>query len=433
MKHDSEFDIVIWGATGFTGRLAAEKLAARSEAEGDLRWAIGGRNEAKLESVRSALGPAAADIPIITGDSHDVASLEALVARTNVVCSTVGPYAMYGSELLAACARSGTHYCDLSGEAHWIRKMMDAHEAEATETGARIVHACGMDSIPSDLGVFFLQNKARELHGRPCSRVKMRVTEMRGGFSGGTAASLLHGTEAGREDPSIGRFMTEPYCLAPEGHRDGPDLPDNMRSVKVEYDQDLGAWTKPFFMAPMNTKIVRRTNALLGYPYGEDFRYEEASLVGSGPAGWLKAKAEAIGYVGFLAAVATPPTRRLLERYVLPESGEGPSREIRESGIWELILIGEMDDDTTMRARVTGQGDPATESTSRMLVESALCLAQDEELIPVGGGSWTPASAVGDLLMLRLTANAGLSFELDSVAPEGTVLQEAELPVVAKQ
>ena len=199
MEHDSEFDIVLWGATGFTGRLAAEKLAARIGNRGDLRWAIGGRNQTKLESVRSKLGTAAADIPIVTGDSHDVASLEALAARTRVVCSTVGPYAMYGSELLGACVRAGTHYCDLAGEAHWIRKMMDAHETEAAETGARIVHACGMDSIPSDVGVYFLQQRAKQLYGKPCSRVKMRVTELRGGFSGGTAASLLHGTEAGRK------------------------------------------------------------------------------------------------------------------------------------------------------------------------------------------------------------------------------------------
>ena len=413
MRRDSEFDIVIWGATGFTGRLAAEKLAIRAGSGEALRWAIGGRNQAKLEAVRSGLGPAAVDIPIITGDSHDVASLEALAARTNVVCSTVGPYAKYGSELVGACVRAGTDYCDLSGEAHWIRKMMDAHLREAEQTGARIVHACGMDSIPSDVGVFFLQRHAQELHGQPCSQVKMRVTEMRGGFSGGTAASLLHGTEAGREDPSIISAMTDPYSLAPEGQREGPDQPESMKSVEVVFDEDLGAWTKPFFMGPMNTKIVRRTNALLGYPYGEDFRYEEARLVGPGVSGWLKAKGGAIGYVGFVAAVAIPPTRRFLTRYVLPESGEGPSREIRESGHWEIVLIGKLDDGTTMRARVRGDGDPATESTSRMLVESAICLAQDADEIPVGGGSWTPASAMGDLLLARLPAHAGVGFELE--------------------
>ncbi len=418
MRHDSEFDVVVWGATGFTGRLAAEKLAARAGRGSDLRWAIGGRNKAKLEGVRAGLGSAAENVPIIIGDSHDAASLEALVARTNVVCSTVGPYAMYGSELLGACVRAGTHYCDISAEPHWIRKMMDAHGAEAAETGARIVHACGMDSIPSDVGVYFLQQRAKQLYGKPCSRVKMRVAEMQGGFSGGTAASLLHGSDAGRKDPSIGRAMTEPYYLAPEGHRQGPDEPDNMRSTKVEYDEDLQVWTKPFFMGPMNSKIVRRTNALLGYRYGEGFRYDEARAVADGLSGRIKAKAEALGYVAFLAAVANPPIRSLLKKYVLPGSGEGPDKATRESGQWKIILIGKMDDGTTVRTPVSGKGDPATDSTSRMLIESALCLAQDAEKIPVGGGSWTPAAALGDLLLDRLTSYAGMSFEFEPASAD---------------
>ena len=413
MTHGFEFDMVVWGATGFTGRLTAEKLAGRVGGGSDLRWALGGRNKAKLEAVRASLGSAAQDVAIIVGDSHDVASLEELVSRTGLVCSTVGPYAMYGSELLGACARSGTHYCDISAEPHWIRTMMDTHAAEAAQTGARIVHACGMDSVPSDVGVLFLQRRARELHGEPCSSVRMRVTGMKGGFSGGTAASLLHGTDAGRHDPSIGRAMTEPYYLAPEGHREGPDLLDDMRSVEVEYDEVLGAWTKPFFMGPMNSKIVRRTNALLDYPYGEDFRYREAALVADGRAGWFKAKGEAIGYVAFLSAVRASPTRWLLERYVLPASGEGPSRDVRESGHWEIAFIGETNSGKTARARVTGEGDPATNSTSRMLVESALCLVEDTDLIPVGGGSWTPASAMGDLLLTRLPAHAGVRFEAE--------------------
>lgn len=412
MEHGREFEIVVWGATGFVGRLVAQDLASRHGGENKLRWAIGGRNRSKLEAVRAGLGPAAHDLPIIVGDSHDVASLTALADRTDVVCSTVGPYAKYGSELVAACVRSGTHYCDLSGEAHWIRKMIDAHQAEAQQTGARIVHACGMDSIPSDLGVFFLQQQAQRLHGAPCSHVRMRVTDMQGGFSGGTAASLLYGTEAGRKDPSIMRGMTEPYSLNPVGQRQGPDGPDSMMSVTVQYDDDLEAWTKPFFMAPMNTKIVRRTNALLGYPYGKEFRYEEASLVGDGVGGWLKAKRDALGFAAFLVAAALPPTRWLLKKFVLPESGEGPSREKRETGRWEIVLVGTVPDDGVMLARVAGEGDPATKSTSRMLAESAMCLARDADSIPVGGGIWTPAAAMGDLLLARLRANAGLSFEL---------------------
>lgn len=418
MVRETEFDVVVWGATGFTGRLAARRLAARAIEGPDVRWAIGGRDRSKLASVRSQLGPEAADLPIVTGDSHDRAAMEQLAARSRVVCSTVGPYDLHGSELVGACARAGTHYCDLAAEPRWIRRMIDEHGAEAAATGARIVHACGMDSIPSDLGVLLLQERATRLSGRPCPRVRMRVTELRGGFSGGTAASLLHGTAAGREDPSIGRAMTEPYHLAPEGHRSGPDGPDDMRSTTVVYDEDLQAWTKPFFMGPMNSKIVRRTNALLGYPYGEDFGYDEARVVGDGLAGRIRAKAEAIGYVAFVASAAIPPTRRLLQTYVLPASGEGPDRETRESGQWRIVLIGELDDGTTLRGTVTGDGDPATESTSRMLVESALCLAQDADDLRVGGGSWTPAAALGHALVDRLTAHAGIRFELEP-APTG--------------
>ena len=206
--------------------------------------------------------------------------------------------------------------------------------------------------------------------------------------------------------------MTEPYSLNPAGMQQGPEAPNKMMSVKVEYDHDLEAWTRPFFMGPMNTKIVRRSNALLGYPYGKDFRYDEAQLVGSGPAGWLKAKIKALKFAGLIAATAAPPTRPLVKKYVLPKPGEGPDQETRETGQWGVILVGKLDD-TIMRARIRGEGDPGTESTSRMIVESALCLAQDADQIEVGGGSWTPSSAMGELLLNRLTAHAGLSFELD--------------------
>jgi short subunit dehydrogenase-like uncharacterized protein len=412
MGRDREFDIIVWGATGFVGRLAARQLAARSRNGSDVRWAIGGRTQAKLEHVRSGLGPEAADIPIITGDSHDTASMQALAERASVVCSCVGPYAKYGSELVAACARSGTHYCDLAAEAHWIRRMIDDHAVEAERTGALLVHACGMDSIPSDLGVAVLQGAARERFGRPCSRVRMRVTELTGGFSGGTAAAMLHGFEAGRDDPAIRQGMTEPYFLCPDGQREGPEPLGKMMSVSVEYDEDLRAWTKPFFMGPMNTKIVRRTNAILDYPYGQDFRYEEARLVGDGWSGRVKAQVEALGFGAFGVAVAIPPTRRLLKRYVLPAPGEGPSQEVVERGHWEIILVGKHDEGGVIKARVAGEGDPSAMSSSRMLIESALCLLQDGDRISVGGGSWTPESALGEPLLARLTSHAGLTFEV---------------------
>ena len=207
--------------------------------------------------------------------------------------------------------------------------------------------------------------------------------------------------------------MMEPYGLNPEGRRQGPDRPESMGSVRVRYDQDLEAWTMPFFMSPMNTKIVRRSNALLGYPNGEDFRYEEAMLVGSGPLGWVRATSGAVGVGGFMLALALPPTRWLLRKLVLPKSGQGPSQRVRERGFFKRILIGKFDDGSVIQARIKGVGDPGTESTSRMLVESAVCLAQDSDRIAVGGGFWTPASAMGELLLSRLKTNAGLSFELD--------------------
>lgn len=416
MEQRNEFDIVLWGATGFVGRLVAEGLAARFP-DGGLRWAIGGRNQEKLEAVRSSL-PTSTDIPIIVGDSHDLASLEAFVTRTKVVCSVVGPYAKYGSELVKACVRHGTDYCDLTGEAHWIRNMIDAHQSEAERSGARIVNSCGFDSIPSDFGVFFLQQAAQHLYDAQCPQVRMRVTAMKGGFSGGTAASLVHGMETGPRDKSILRYMTEPYSLCPPNQREGPDPPDKMMSVKVEYDSDLEGWTKPFFMAPANCKIVRRTNALLGYPYGRDFRYEEASWVGGGIRGWLRATGGAYRYAAFLGLMVMPPTRWLLKRFLLPKSGEGPSRKVRESGFWRIALVGTLPSGEILRAQVSGEGDPGELSTSRMLIESALCLVEDSDRLSAKGGLWTPASAMGDVLLSRLRANAGLSFELEQEEPQ---------------
>lgn len=235
---------------------------------------------------------------------------------------------------------------------------------------------------------------------------------MRGGFSGGTLATIMNWMQEGARDPSIKRVMREPYSLNPEDQRQGPDRPEKMMAVNVKYDEDFKAWTMPWFMSPMNTKIVRRSNALLGYPYGEDFRYEEAILVGSGPVGWVIARIGALGVGGFMLALGLPPTRWLLRKFVLPKPGQGPSQKVRERGFFDLILVGKLDDGNVMRAQIKGLGDPGTESTSKLLVESAVCLAQDSERISLGGGFWTPASAIGELLLSRLTTNAALSFEL---------------------
>ncbi|MGI9627520.1 MAG: saccharopine dehydrogenase family protein [Longimicrobiales bacterium] len=406
-----EFDIVLWGATGATGRRTAHHLARRC-GECGLRLAIGGRNREKLETLRDDLPDAGSPIAVLVGDSHDTAFMEAITARAEVVVSTVGPFALFGSELVAACVENGTHYCDLTAEPQWMRAMIDAHEEKARETGARIVHSCGFDSIPSDLGVQFLQDVALARYGKPCKRVTTRVTRMKGGFSGGTAASFVNAMKLRETDPDSDRLSTDPYALCPEGERQGPDGPDRMMPLQVSWDSDLQAWTKPFFMAPMNSKIVRRTNAIMDYPYGRDFRYQETALTRGGIGGWLAAVRYTCFGRLFLVAMAIPATRGLLQRHVLPKSGEGPSREVRESGSYEMVLVGESPDGTILKARITGRGDPGVRSTTLMLTEAALCLAEDADRISVGGGFWTPAASMGELLRDRITAHAGLTFEL---------------------
>jgi short subunit dehydrogenase-like uncharacterized protein len=326
--------------------------------------------------------------------------------------STVGPFAHFGSELVGACVENGTHYCDLSAEPQWMRAMIDVHEDEARKSGARIVHSCGHDSIPSDLGVQFLQEAAHARYGQPCRRVATRVTQMKGGFSGGTAASFLNAMRLRETDPDFSRLSLDPYALCPEGMRDGPDGPDRMMPIEVTWDADLKAWTKPYFMGSMNSKVVRRTNAIMDYPYGRDFRYEETGLTSGGVGGWWTAMRDTLFGRLFLIAMSVPATRRMLERRVLPKSGEGPSKEVRETGSYEIVQVGEMPDGTILKARITGQGDPGVRSTTLMLTEAALCLRQDEGRITVRGGFWTPASAMGPLLRDRIVRHAGLSFDL---------------------
>ncbi len=405
------FDIVLWGATGATGRRAAHHLVRRC-GDGRLNLAIGGRNREKLDALRDDLPKAGAPPAILVGDSHDTVFMGAMAARARVVASTAGPFALHGSELVAACVENGTHYCDLTAEPQWMRAMIDAHQGKARATGARIVHACGHDSIPSDLGVQFLQEAALARYGQPCKRIATRVTRMKGGFSGGTAASFLNAMRLRETDPDFDRLSADPYALCPEGEREGPDGPDRMMPLEVGWDGDLQAWTKPYFMGPMNSKVVRRSNAIMDYPYGRGFSYQETGLTRSGIGGWLAAMRDTVLGRLLLTAMAIPVMRDQLERHVLPKSGEGPSKEVRESGSYELVLVGEMPDGAILKARITGKGDPGVRSTTLMLTEAALCLAEDENRIAVGGGFWTPAAAMGEVLRARITSHAGLTFEL---------------------
>ncbi|MEJ2084745.1 MAG: saccharopine dehydrogenase NADP-binding domain-containing protein [Acidobacteriota bacterium] len=408
-RGDRDLDLIVWGATGFVGRLVCEYLLKRYGVGDDLAWALGGRSRTRLESLRDELGSGATKLPIIQGDALEETSMLDLAGRAQTICSTVGPYAEYGSNLVSACARLGTDYCDLTGEVHWIRRMIDSHQDAAASSGARIVHCCGFDSIPSDLGVLFLQQQMRARHGVPCSHIRTRVGRIRGGLSGGTVASLLNVLDEARSDPEMRHILANPYALNPQGQQQGPDGPDQ---TGARWDEVFQEWTGPFVMSGINTRVARRSNALLGHTYGRDFRYDEAVLIGPGLEGKLKAMAFSAALGTALAAASMRPLRTVLAM-ALPAPGEGPSREKQETGFFELRLHGTHPTDSTLnlRCRVTGDRDPGYGSTAKMLGESAVCLARDA--IPGAGGFWTPASILGDRLLERLPRNAGVRFEIE--------------------
>ncbi len=406
-NNQRQYDVIVWGASGFTGRLVTEYLLGKYGIGGELHWAIAGRDQPKLERICADLGIESGSLPIIISDCFDSQSMRGLARDTKVVLTTVGPYAKYGSALVEACVAIGTHYCDLAGEVQWMRNMIDRFQSDAQKSGARIVHSCGFDSIPSDIGVWFLQRQAQKRHGSPCSEIKLLVKAMKGGASGGTFASMMNAFEESRRDREIAKILVDPYSLNPEGERNGPDGRDQ---AGVEYHDESGTWTAPFVMGSVNTRVVRRTNALLHYAYGRDFRYSEATMTGSGPAGWMKSASMTAGLGGFMLASSFDFSRSILVKRILPKPGEGPGKEQREAGFFNLSLVGKLANDTLMRARVTGDRDPGYGSTSKMLSESAICLAMDD--LPSKGGFWTPASAMADALLRRLVDNAGLGFEI---------------------
>lgn len=402
-----EFEIIVWGASGFTGRLVCAYLAKRYGQQ--LNWAMAGRNRDKLVTVRDALGADAAEVPLVIADSHDRDSLDELAGRTRVVLTTVGPYSLYGSELVGACAAQGTGYCDLSGEVPWMRRMLEQHAAAAEACGARIVHCCGFDSIPSDMGVFKMNEVARERTGEPCQAIRYRLKAAKGGPSGGTVASMLNIVSEARKDKETARILKDPYALCPPDHRGGPRQPYVSTAA---YDSDLKAWTGPFVMGLVNTRVVHKSNALSSYAYGQDFRYDEAVVTGAGLGGRLKAMSIAAGLASFAVGASFAPTRALMQKLFLPDPGEGPSPEQQAAGFFNIVLIGDLADGSQLRMKVTGDRDPGYGSTSKMISEAALCLARDVPEETTGGGIWTPATAMGEALLARLEENAGLTFEL---------------------
>ena len=407
---DTQCDLVVFGATSFVGSILTDYLAETFGTDGrELRWAIAGRSADKLAALKKTLGERGEALPMVVADAGDDQSLQRLCADTRVVVSTVGPYALHGEPLVRACVESGTDYCDLTGEIQWIRRMLTRYEQRARETGARIVHCCGFDSIPSDMGVYFLQQQARARFGVPATRVKMRVRAIRGGMSGGTVASLVNVIQEARRDRQLRRELADPYSLCPEGH--GMES----RQPRIRFagqDADFGAWVAPFIMAPVNTRVVLRSNALSGAAHGEEFQYDEALLTGRGVRGAMTAAMTALGTGGFAMAAAVSPLRWLLQRFVLPGPGEGPGPEARQKGFYDLRFVGRTADGRELRVQVTGDRDPGYGSTGKMLGQAAACLALDVDREAVPGGFWTPSTIFGDHLLRRLEAHAGLVFKV---------------------
>ena len=386
---DKSLDVVIYGATGFTGKLVVEYMQENYGNDESVSWAIAGRSEEKLKAVSEDL-KVGSNVPHLLVDSNDTDSIESMMKQTKCVLTTVGPYQLYGAKILQQCVIHGVDYVDLCGEPGWMHEMINEYSNQAKETGARIVFSCGFDSIPFDLGVYFLQKEVIAQHGQPAPNVRGRVRAMNGEFSGGTAASLGATMASLKEKPELFEVLINPFALS-----NGFTGPEQAQDSKPVYDAKLETWVAPFFMAPINTKNVHRSNVLMDHLYGEDFCYNEMWIQGPGEEG--KAAAEFVASMNPLADAPAP--------------GEGPSKESRDNGNYDVLFCADLADGSTIQAAVSGDLDPGYGSTSKMIAESAICLVKEcPELV---GGIYTPAPAMGEKLIARLQANAGLDFRFE--------------------
>ncbi|MEM0910078.1 MAG: saccharopine dehydrogenase NADP-binding domain-containing protein [Pseudomonadota bacterium] len=395
---EKHFDFILYGATSFVGKIICEYLA-NYDSE-DFTWAMAGRSEKKITKVKNECS--LTSIPHFIVDADNEVLLEQLARQTKVVISTVGPYALYGEPLLKVCAKTGTDYCDLTGEPQWIKRMLDTYEYTAKASGARIINAAGFDSIPSDLGVYFSQQFAYEKTGSYVDQIKMRVRKIRGGASGGTVASLLNVLKEAKSNPALKRALVNPYVLCPVGH---PYTVRQKNHKKAEFESELKLWSMPFVMAAINERIVHRSNALLGNRYGSEFRYDEAMSSKKS----LDAKKMAYGLGAFMFGASISPVRWLLEKIVLPKPGEGPSKKQQLKGMFDMRFFAKLDD-KYQQVKVEGDRDPGYGSTAKMLVQTALALAKDVPDLP--GGFWTPAAGLNEPLKKRLEKHAGVTVSL---------------------
>ena len=405
---ERKYGIVLYGATSFVGQLVAaylQKFLAEDNSSSEVSWAIAGRNQEKLEQVKKQVGNS--ELPLIIADSEDADSLNEMAAQAQVIISTVGPYLKYGEPLIKACAENGTDYVDLTGEALFIKDMLDKYQQTAKDSGARIVNSCGFDSLPSDLGVLFTQNCAQKAHGEYCDTINMRVKAAKGGLSGGTVSSMATIFEEIAKDKSLRKQLANPYILNDDAKR------PNVRQENVslpQWDADNERWVAPFIMASINTRIVHRSNQLRDYQYGRDFKYDEAIWLPAGLKGRLMSYGMTAGIAGFAASMMFKPSRDLLNEHVLPKPGDGPSKSEQENGYFDIRFFGYTNKNHQVLTKVTGDKDPGYGSTCQMLAQSALCLLQDISKEQVAGGFWTPAAAMGETLIERLQNHAGLEF-----------------------
>jgi short subunit dehydrogenase-like uncharacterized protein len=404
-----KFDIIIFGATSFVGQILTRYMLNQFAVGGELKWAIAGRSQNKLSELKLSLGTAGEALDTLVADAADEDSLHSMCLSTRVIISTVGPYALYGEPLVKVCVALGTDYCDLTGEVQWIAKMLERYEDEAKKSGARIVNSCGFDSVPSDLGVYFLQHHANQKFGQTCSSIKMRVKKMKGAASGGTVASMTNIFKEVASNPALRKVLANPYAICPSDHGNTVRQ-DNMN--RPQYDDDFNSWVAPFVMAVINTRIVHRSNTLVEGGYSQHFDYNEAMLTGKGLMGSGIAAGVGVGLGGFAMAAVIPPTRWVMEKFILPKPGEGPSIDAQEKGFYDLRFYGKTDDGQEIRCKVTGDQDPGYGSTAKMLGQAAACLALDISKDDVQGGFWTPASVFGTQLITRLEKHAGLTFEI---------------------
>ncbi len=407
-----KFDVIIWGASGFTGRLVAQYYAMTYGCKGEnLTWAMAGRSSEKIKEVQNWLSKDTPDIfnvPILTANIDDLESLKSITSQTKVLCTTVGPYNLFGKTILEACLNTETNYCDLTGEPNFIRYSIDNFHSKALSKKIHFIHSCGFDSIPSDMGTLFLQTKSLETLGYNCKEVLFIAGDSRGSFSGGTIASLLGVVEEAVSNEDTRRFLSDPYSLNPEGFR-GPDEPD---PITIEYIPALKTWTAPFVMGPVNTRVVRRTNALLNNKYSSDFRYQERMGFGDGIGGWFLAQSIRAGIGSILGLGAIPFTRDILKKYILPSAGEGPSEEVRESGYFNISILGfknNYSENPSIQVDVFGKRDPGYGATCRMLGESAVSIAKGE--VSQMYGVVTPASALG-LDFIKRLEKVGITFKV---------------------